>query len=104
MNHDQTKRHEMILEKTHETGAEEWYCPTCGRRLLMTWPPEYKKIILCTGDELAIHSGGTGCADGTPPETVQTEEVQPINEESLAIWEDWMDRVDFESLWYKEDY
>ena len=54
------QRHEMILDITHPSGAEEWYCPTCGRRFMMNWPPEYKKIILNVGNELAIHSGGKG--------------------------------------------
>jgi hypothetical protein len=55
--HDQ---HEMHLEMTHPSGAEEWACPTCGRRFLMQWPPEYKKVVLETGDEYAYHSGGKG--------------------------------------------
>jgi hypothetical protein len=54
------QRHEMILEVTHPSGAEEWYCPTCGRRFMLNWPPVYRKIILDPGNELAIHSGGKG--------------------------------------------
>lgn len=56
---DQPK-HTMRLEKTHESGAQEWYCPTCGRRFLMTWPPNYHKVVLEPGDEYAVHTGGTG--------------------------------------------
>lgn len=52
-------RHEMELERTHPSGAQEWYCPTCGRRFLMQWPPNYKKIVLEPGDEQAYHSGGS---------------------------------------------
>lgn len=54
------ERHEMHLDRTHPSGAEEWYCPTCGRRFLMRWPPSYSKIVLEPGDEYAIHSGGKG--------------------------------------------
>lgn len=54
------QRHEMLLGITHPSGAEEWYCPACGRRLLLSWPPAYKKIVLDPGDELASHSGGKG--------------------------------------------
>jgi hypothetical protein len=54
------QKHEMILETTHPSGAEEWYCPVCGRRFMLNWPPAYKKIILNPGDELASHSGGKG--------------------------------------------
>ena len=52
--------HEMQLESTRPSGAEEWYCPTCGRRFLLNMPPEYRKIILDAGDESAIHSGSKG--------------------------------------------
>ncbi|HWQ13538.1 MAG TPA: hypothetical protein VNL77_12095 [Roseiflexaceae bacterium] len=52
--------HEMQLVQTHPSGAEEWYCPTCGRRFLMHWPPSYKKIVLEPGDEYAAHVGGKG--------------------------------------------
>jgi hypothetical protein len=54
------EKHEMRLEKTHNSGAEEWYCPECGRRFLMQWPPTYKKIVLEVGDEHALHQGGVG--------------------------------------------
>jgi hypothetical protein len=60
--------HEMRLETRHESGAEEWYCPTCGRKFLLDWPPKYKKIILDIGDESAIHNGGKGGLSMRPPE------------------------------------
>jgi hypothetical protein len=53
-------RHEMILTGSGESGAEEWVCPTCGRRMLLRWPPHYEKLILEYGDEAAIHVGGKG--------------------------------------------
>lgn len=52
--------HEMQLVRTHDSGAEEWHCPTCGRRFLMHWPPSYKKVVLEVGDEFAAHVGGKG--------------------------------------------
>ncbi len=54
------EQHEMILEESHPSGADEWYCPTCGRRLLMNYGPEFKKTVLEAGDEYAVHSGGKG--------------------------------------------
>jgi hypothetical protein len=61
------EQHEMQIERSHPSGAEEWYCPTCGRRFLMQWPPAYSKIILQPGDEYAIHTGGKGGVSmGTP--------------------------------------
>ena len=53
-------RHEMQFKTNYASGAELWYCPTCGRQFLLSYPPEYKKIILDAGDESAIHSGGKG--------------------------------------------
>ena len=55
--HDQ---HEMHLVATHSSGAEEWACPSCGRRFLINWPPAYSKTILEPGDEYALHSGSKG--------------------------------------------
>ena len=52
--------HQMLMETTHPSGDEEWYCPTCGRRFLVRWQPRYKKVVLEPGDEYAIHSGGRG--------------------------------------------
>jgi hypothetical protein len=54
------EHHDMVLEATHESGAEEWFCPTCGRRFIMRWPPTYEKTVLVPGDEFAIHSGSKG--------------------------------------------
>lgn len=52
--------HQMHLEKTYPSGAEEWACPICGRRFLMQWPPAYSRTILEPGDEYALHSGSKG--------------------------------------------
>jgi hypothetical protein len=52
--------HQMRLETIHSSGAEEWYCPICGRRFMLNWPPDYQKVILNAGDETVSHSGGKG--------------------------------------------
>jgi hypothetical protein len=113
MNNEQ-QRHEMVLERTHESGAEEWYCPVCGRRFLMQWPPNYKKIILDEGDERAVHSGGKGgvsmgvqitqdSADDSPPlqshEAKEDDLLSMADQERLAPWQQWMDKVNFDDLW-----
>ena len=73
------EHHEMNLIATHPSGAEEWHCPTCGRRFLMHWPPKYKKLIIESGDEYAIHSGGRGDAQlGLPSLTM----AEPIADEA----------------------
>jgi hypothetical protein len=50
----------MVLTGRAESGAEEWACPTCGRRMLLRWPPDYEKLVLEHGDDSAIHVGGKG--------------------------------------------
>ena len=52
--------HFMQLAVTHASGEEEWLCPICGRRFLLHWPPDYRKVILEPGDEYATHSGSKG--------------------------------------------
>jgi hypothetical protein len=45
----------MELIQRYKTGAEDWYCPTCHRRFIIQWPPNYKKIVMETGNEYAFH-------------------------------------------------
>jgi hypothetical protein len=35
----QEQHHEMVLEMTHASGMQGWYCPSCGRRILLLVPP-----------------------------------------------------------------
>jgi hypothetical protein len=84
---NQQEHHQMTLEATHSSGAEEWYCPTCGRRFLMEWPPAYRKIVLDPGDEYAIHSGNKGgLAIGCEilPATTAPELEEPSNDLDIA--------------------
>ena len=113
------QRHKMVLVATHEEGNEEWSCPTCGRRFLTDWPPEYKKVIIEVGDENASHSGGKGMpgaaldldtAQIEPGETTPRKEnslvvenyetdenSNPVQENDalLAPWVKWMKQVNF---------
>ncbi|HXV44336.1 MAG TPA: hypothetical protein VEC96_14835, partial [Anaerolineae bacterium] len=56
----QQQQHEMQLEKTYPSGAEEWCCPICGRRFLMHLQPQFNMIVLEAGDEAVSHIGSTG--------------------------------------------
>jgi hypothetical protein len=89
------EHHQMNLIATHPSGAEEWHCPTCGRRFLMQWPPKYKKLVIESGDEYAIHSGSKGEAQlGLPPLTMG----EPLTDEDdllLGIARDEHARTDF---------
>jgi len=72
MNEPQT--HQMQLETTHPDGAEEWSCPTCGRRFLMQVSPTYKKVVLEAGDNDAGHVGSKGIIQMGHAEAVQPAE------------------------------
>ena len=88
--------HEMILVQTHFEGEDEWYCPTCGRRFLLGGAPDYKKVVLDQGDAYATHSGAKGGL------SLQVAPVQGSNTDDnvrLAPWVDWINSVDFDSLW-----
>ena len=54
------EHHDMVLAERTESGAEEWVCPTCGRRMLMRWPPNFERLILEHGDDMAVHVGAKG--------------------------------------------
>lgn len=116
MNNEVQEHHIMVLEGVHPSGAEEWYCPTCGRRIMMQWPPNYKKIVLEAGDEYAVHSGGkTGLQvnDFTAKSEDLGEEVTDAHDETstpvendtlteedrirLIPWEEWLEKLDIDS-------
>ena len=100
------QQHEMVLEKTHRSGAEEWYCPTCGRVLLVSWEPRFMKTVLRIGDETAIHSGGKGGLQmgrvrvaTVDNDVLQQDPELPVDDMWLVPWMEWMEQVGFESLW-----
>ncbi|TDD26079.1 hypothetical protein E1287_36705 [Actinomadura sp. KC06] len=58
--------HEMRMVRIEESGLEEWACPTCGRRMLLRWPPHYEKRIVEPGDERAGHVGSSADTPADP--------------------------------------
>lgn len=107
-----SEHHNMVVAKRYENGAEEWVCPTCGRRFMLQWPPEYKRIVLEPGDENAIHTGGNGGVSMSSAEVqpssssgdhpIPLDDVQSLNEASdravddayLGPWADFIDTLD----------
>lgn len=85
--------HEMVLTGTVESGAEEWSCTSCGRRMLLRWPPHYEKLVLEPGDESAAHVGGkggvqVGAVEWTPaPQPVAEHDVRWLKDNGI----DWND-------------
>lgn len=81
------QHHEMVMKKIHPSGAEEWYCPTCGRRFLLQWPPAYEMIVLETGDPYARHSGVKGVLQAGPVQAPQSgAEPNDVSDRRLRPW------------------
>jgi len=103
---NEQQRHGMILKRTYSSGEEEWHCPTCGRRMLINWKPQFKKSVLEAGDDYAMHSASKGLLptvplDVTPvdADTPQAEAEALIEDSKLAPWLAWLEEVDFDRLW-----
>ena len=104
------QQHEMVLEKTHVSGEEEWYCPSCGRRMLINWEPEFKRTILEAGDNYAGHTGGKGGLQMQPLKPMAADprssrqESKPVDDDPrLLPWSAWLNKVDFDKRWSDED-
>jgi hypothetical protein len=95
------KYHEMVLEKTHISGVEEWSCPICGRRFLVQWPPAYKMIIVEPGEKDTRHNVSKVNSHLASPQPTQLEEIELTDEFRLIPWLKWMEKVDFDGMWGK---
>ncbi|MGW6919136.1 hypothetical protein ACWGB8_35770 [Kitasatospora sp. NPDC054939] len=49
--------HEMKFVGRLASGADEWSCPACGRRVTLRRLPEPELTVLDPGDETAVHVG-----------------------------------------------
>ncbi len=83
-------KHEMVLVGPAESGAEEWACPTCGRRMLLRWPPNYERLVLNHGDVSVVHVGGKGGVrvsgigvSQAPARDVREEDLQWLQESGI---------------------
>jgi hypothetical protein len=94
---DEVAQHEMQLSATYGTGAEEWYCPICGRRFIMQWPPHYKKVVLEAGDENVKHAGGKGQLCVGSAQVNPADETECPEELDRETWEDWLSDVDLDA-------
>lgn len=95
-------QHSMIHQGTDENGEDEYYCPTCGRHILLQMDP-YKKTVLDAGDEYAIHSGGMGGLVMGQTEITSSNEQNAVADERLAAWEIWLEELNFESFWDQDN-
>jgi hypothetical protein len=67
--------HEMVLDVRTGSGEEVWACPSCERRLLIHWTPQFRRTVLQGGEERVQHTGARGGAalrtvsvHGRPPD------------------------------------
>ena len=99
--------HTMVLIGEHE-GMEEWLCPSCGRRMTITWQP-WKRNILEPGDVYAGHTASKGGLRVEPLQITPSNEentstsAKPINADPyLAPWLRWLDKIDSDDLWNRD--
>jgi hypothetical protein len=91
------QHHEMILEVTHASGMEGWYCPACGRRILLLVPPDNQMVVVDDGDRYASHSGSIGDLQiGGVKVTRQDKESQEMSEERLRPWLKAIEKLDID--------
>ena len=81
------QHHEMVLELSHASGMQGWYCPTCGRRILFLVPPNNEMVVVEQGDLYASHNGSTGGLRIGALEVIdQGEKAEELSEERLRPW------------------
>ncbi|MEV8099791.1 hypothetical protein [Kitasatospora sp. NPDC085879] len=63
-------------------GADEWSCPTCGRRIVLRRPPDPGITVLEAGDESAVHIGITEptAAERAAAEAAERYGLGPVQE------------------------
>jgi hypothetical protein len=88
--------HLMKLGRVYPSGAEEWVCAECGRRILLQWNPKYSRIILEIGEQNAFHSGCRVEQEDEPGDartaetTSQSTEPQDALVDRLGPWREWV--------------
>ena len=85
-------KHTMVLAAEYPDGSQVWSCPECGRRLLMSWPPNHSRSILEEGDPNAEHSGvHYGEISSTSVEPALDSEQAELDDPYLAPFVAWME-------------
>lgn len=107
INMNNGNQHQMVMKNSFPSGAQEWYCPTCGRHFIIQWPPNYKRIILDEGDKQAGHAGGTDGLTMGPMDITQMDKTagqagnqdtpgepggnKDLDDPYLSPWARWME-------------
>ena len=93
------QQHEMYLENTHASGAQEWICPICFRRFLLHLQPRSNKItmlVLEEGDVFASHIGNKDSNQIQVTEIEISDDEPELPEELLKALEEALKDVDFD--------
>ncbi|MFD0528563.1 hypothetical protein ACFQ1I_18615 [Kitasatospora arboriphila] len=74
--------HQMRPTARLADGADEWSCPTCGRRIVLRRPPDPGITVLDAGDESAVHIGITEptAAERAAAEAAERYGLGPVQE------------------------
>jgi hypothetical protein len=99
LEHSNSHPHEMVLTQIYATGAEEWHCPTCGRRILMNFHHENQNLdllVLDPGDEQAMHTGSKGGLSIHQPVVEPVDQDPPMPKDLQNALEKLFERIDFE--------
>ena len=95
-------KHEMILEGTYPSGAQEWFCPLCERRVLvMNWHPDGKQLVINLGDENSHAVAVTEQDDLSGVNTNSQYQWSNEDGERIEFWNHWLDKLDFQNWWDK---
>ena len=92
------ERHRMELINTGQRGAEEWLCPTCGRRFVLQLEQEDERLniqVLEAGDETVSHFGSQGGLQIGRPQVEVAEEDPIISPELREALNELLRDVDF---------
>lgn len=83
--------HTMVMAAEYPDGSQVWSCPTCGRRLLMKWPPNHSRSILEEGDPNVVHSGEVSAF---PIDSAETAFEIGVDDPYLAPFIAWIENYD----------
>jgi hypothetical protein len=87
------QKHEMILRDSDPSGEEEWFCPTCGRRMTINWHP-WRKTVLEQGDMYAAHSAIKGGLRLEVTDVNVGDASAQMDDPYLVPWQRWMEKYD----------
>ena len=89
------ENHQMILEKIYPTGAQEWFCEGCSRRLLIQLEPIFNFMVLTIGDDSVPHTRSSGAAPIEGIEKIVYDE-DDLPEDLQQAVEDALKHIDFD--------